>query len=205
MTTHRLLRVLTAGVAVGSAVGLLFPGAARASCVAPPPVDQAVAEGDVVMVGTVTATRSRDRIATIRVEEVWKGRVDGEVEVHGGPASENSATSVDRTWTVGGRYLVFAREPAARGDPATFGGRYEDNACSNTQPYTPALDVHRPDGATTVDTGAPGTPPQPTASGSDSSRGRAGRVALTAAGLVGLGATEVWLRRRKSGADALSS
>ena len=84
------------------------------------------------------------------------------MEVYGGPAQDNTATSVDRTYRVGTRYLVFAFEPAAHNSPGTFGGRYEDTNCSTTQSWTDSLAQFRPTTATIVPpptTSAPATRP----------------------------------------------
>ncbi|GAC1600995.1 MAG: hypothetical protein NVS3B21_28390 [Acidimicrobiales bacterium] len=136
---------------------------ASASCVAPVPIPDAVTQADVVVVGTVTATRSENRVATIRVEERWKGTVGNTFEVVGGAGTERMATSVDRTYEVGRRYLVFAQEPAAHGAPGTFGGRYEDNNCSSTQPWNENLAQFRPETAAIIGAGQVGagqvTPP----------------------------------------------
>jgi hypothetical protein len=117
---------------------------AGASCAPPVGIAAGIAQADVVVVGTVASARSGNRVATVRVEEVWKGDVGESFEVFGGPAAENALTSVDRKYEVGRRYLLFAREPAAHGNPAIFGGRYEDNDCSTTQPWTDTLIQYRP-------------------------------------------------------------
>lgn len=124
---------------------------------APLDVPDAIVQSDVVVVGTVTATRSRDRIATVKVEEVWKGDVGNTLQVAGGPAEDNAATSVDRTYVVGTRYLLFAIEPGAHARQGTFGARYEDNSCSTTQTWSESLSAFRPVSATVV-TEPPPTP-----------------------------------------------
>ncbi len=136
-----------------AATALLAAGSTRpaaASCAAPISITDALAHADIVVVGTVTATRSHDRIATVTVEETWKGAVGTTFEVFGGPDRDNEATSVDRTYQVGQRYLLFASEPAAHGNAAIFGGRYEDNSCSTTQIWDPALAQYRPATAVTA-------------------------------------------------------
>ncbi|MGI8791870.1 MAG: hypothetical protein ACR2H3_01610 [Acidimicrobiales bacterium] len=129
---------------------------AGASCAAPLDVPDAIVQSDVVIVGTVTATRSRDRIATVNVEEVWKGDVGNAFQVAGGPAKDNAATSVDRTYAVGTRYLIFAIEPGAHSSRGTFGARYEDGNCSTTQTWSESLSAFRPASASVV------TEPPPT-------------------------------------------
>ncbi len=123
---------------------------AGASCVAQLDVADAIEQSDVAVVGTVTATRSRDRIATVKVEEVWKGDVGNTFQVAGGPAKDDTRTSVDRTYAVGTRYLLFAIEPGAHSSQGTFGARYEDNNCSTTQTWSESLSAFRPADATVV-------------------------------------------------------
>ncbi len=111
----------------------LFPlPRAHASCASPPPLKDVFAEVEVVFLGTVTATVSLDRIATVQVEEVWKGSpLPAVVEVHGGPADENVGTSTDRKFELGVRYLFF---------PSNGAPPFEDNICSATRPYDPSLE-----------------------------------------------------------------
>lgn len=114
----------------------------------PTGLGDAIANADLVVVGTVVSTRSHHRVATVHREELWKGRVGLTLEVFGGPADGHVATSVDRTYRVGERYLLLVRAPAARGQPPIFGGRYEDSQCSGTRPWTEALARYRPATAT---------------------------------------------------------
>lgn len=149
----RAVRVMiTLGLALAGGAGLVLAGSSRASasCMPPTDVPTAISQSDIAVVGTVTSTRSRDRIATVRVEELWKGDVGGVFEVFGGPSEDNMATSVDRVYEVGGRYLLFALEPAAHGYQAAFGGRYEDSGCSTTQAWNAELAQFRPATATII-------------------------------------------------------
>ncbi len=136
------------------AIGLVVAGAppAAASCAPPLPIADAVSNSDLVVVGTVTAARSGDRIAGVAVEDIWKGEADSHIEVAGGPDQPGTITSVDRTYVVGTRYLFFIREPARRGGSGTFDAKYEDNECTNTRPYTLALDRLRPTSARRIAT-----------------------------------------------------
>ncbi len=165
--------------------------AARASCAPPLVIADAVAQSDVVVVGTVTATRSRDRIASVRVEESWKGNAKGDFEVQGGPANDNEATSVDRTYAVGTRYLLFAYEPASHGSPSTFGGKYEDNNCSATQTWNSSLSAFRPPGVSAHRASVP-TP----RGDNDSTKSWLLGAALAAAAIAGTALAISRVRRR---------
>jgi len=90
----------------------------------------------VVFVGTVVGTSNADRVARVKVETVWKGGgIPTYVTVSGTPDGGSAATSVDRSFTVGQRYL-FAPDSAS--------SPYQDNNCSVTQPYSSRLDGLRP-------------------------------------------------------------
>lgn len=159
--THRQIRrlfrqgaiVLTAirrgvwfGTALAMALVLLTAGPAHASCAEPIPIDQSLAEAETVFVGTVTGLDFAGRVATFEVQEVWKGDVEAQVVVNGGPAlaelraaraqGQDVATSVDRTYEFGVQYLVVSH--------GSDGSALADNSCSNTQPYTDELDQYRP-------------------------------------------------------------
>jgi hypothetical protein len=101
-------------------------GAVLADCIQPPPIEQAVREADVVFVGTVTGLSNGGRWATVAVEEVWVGPdLPPVVEVRGGPAG-NSATSVDRSFRGGTRYLFV---------PLIADGTLQDNSCTSTTEF----------------------------------------------------------------------
>jgi hypothetical protein len=146
----RLVAVI-ASVLVGAGLVLVVgPRPAGASCMPPLGVADAIGRADIVVVGTVTSVRSADRIATVRLEERWKGQIADTFEVFGGPEKDNVATSVDRTYVVGLRYLLFVHEQAGP-------DRYKDNACSTTQRWSHGLTRYRPATATVVHQ-APSTP-----------------------------------------------
>ncbi|MGH9185353.1 MAG: hypothetical protein ACRD0U_06015, partial [Acidimicrobiales bacterium] len=84
-------------VAVGLAVAATAPRAV-ASCMPQPSLETAIEQTPIVIVGTVSSTRSRDRIATVNVDEVWKGTIEPTFELWAGPEQDNEATSVDRTY-----------------------------------------------------------------------------------------------------------
>jgi hypothetical protein len=84
-------------------------------------------EAPVVFVGRVAATENKGRTARVRVEQVWKGGpVADRVTVKGG-AEGNAASSVDRSFEVGVRYL-FA--------PVRDGASFRDNFCTATVEYS---------------------------------------------------------------------
>jgi hypothetical protein len=139
---------------------------------------------------------TENRRAVFRLEEAWKGDPGGHrVEVRAGPGGgpgAPAATSNDRTYVVGERYLVFAsdlsRRPGAAVDYGE-GARWVDSACSATRPYEPSLDRFRPTGA------------GPVSSESGRSLGTAvsvGAVVFLAAGVV----LAVVLRRRSRAGSA---
>src|SRR3954466_11920007 len=122
---RRRLKIVIGGfLAVAFVVG--SPSVSSASCAPPIALTGAVASAGVVVVGIVTAARSNDRIATVTLEDIWKGDPASVIEVAGGPDAANAATSVDRTYEIGTRYLFFIFEPALHGASGTFGARYED-------------------------------------------------------------------------------
>ena len=94
-------------LATFAVLAVVSPTAAHASCMPPLELAAAIEQADVVVVGTVTATTSRSRIATLDVDEVWKGDVGATFEVAGG-ARGDVASTVDRTYESGTRYLLFA-------------------------------------------------------------------------------------------------
>lgn len=109
----------------------------------------------------MTAVRNEGVTARFAVEEVWKGSpLPPEVVVHGGPEPSGlfggtSATSVDRSWTVGATYLVF---------PRAEGERLQDNSCSPTREWSPEFAAARPADArppSAAESGEPGGLPVP--------------------------------------------
>ena len=113
-------RVLAA--AILSLAALWAPAGASASCAFVPDAAQ-WATADAVFVGTAISVANGARWATVRVEEVWQGPDQPvEVVVRGGPGG-NVATSVDRTYTVGIRYLFAV---------SVVDGELADSSCSGT-------------------------------------------------------------------------
>jgi len=116
------------------------PARALASCLQPPPIEAAVNSAEILFVGTVTATSNRDSWATVQIEEIWKGPDQpASVLVKGGPGG-NAATSVDRTFQVGVKYVFF---------PYLDGATLADNACTSTTPWSDGLLGLRPSDART--------------------------------------------------------
>lgn len=109
-------------------------GVAHASCVVPPPIEQAIEDADVVFVGTVVDLGADERQAIVEVESVWKGEgVATLVSVDGG-IDPNGATSVDRYFEFG-RYIFF---PTTREFP------FRDTACTSTQLVTAEIEALEP-------------------------------------------------------------
>ncbi|MHB8510381.1 MAG: hypothetical protein ACYDGR_17330 [Candidatus Dormibacteria bacterium] len=111
---------------------------ALASCVGVPvSIGEAIRTAPVVFVGSVTSTTDSGRTATVHVDELWRGpTLPAEVTLHGSPGASAAATSVDRHYVNGGRYLFV---PASGNGPG-----FDDNACSQTREFGPDLVVYRP-------------------------------------------------------------
>lgn len=143
-----------ASLAVLSTV-LTAPTAVWASCAGPAgPGGAATLKAQVdaaptVFVGTVVGTSNNDRVARVHVETVWRGSVLSVVTVSGTPDPNSGATSVDRTFKAGQRYLFV---PYSNSSP------FQDNSCSATQAYSTQLDSLRP---------ATAQPPAPGSDGLD--------------------------------------
>jgi hypothetical protein len=125
------------------------PTAALASCAVAPQLATALSNAPAVFVGTVTSVDHAGRVADVHVGDVWKGRVAAAVQVVGTPDLTAGATTVDRYYTVGQKYLFI---PFAGG-----GDRFQDNNCTLTQPYSAGLAGFRPSNAV-------GPPPAPSPS-----------------------------------------
>jgi hypothetical protein len=113
----------------------LLPAPARADCVPPPPLADAIAEARVVFVGTVTGVLGVSG-ARFEVEEVWKGSLPGNVEVRG--LADGALVEFDRQWQIGQRYLVL---------PRVSGGILRDDLCTATTPWRDELASLRPETA----------------------------------------------------------
>ena len=120
-----------------------FDAPAGASCLPTPSIEESIQAADLVFVGTVVELNNRNRLATFTLEEIWKGDPGRpRLDVRGGPPG-GAASSVDRTFEIDTRYLVFASQGELH---------WEDNACSATRVYDESLDRYRPEFARTVAT-----------------------------------------------------
>jgi hypothetical protein len=131
---------------VALAVLLLPPITAEASCAGGgASQQQAIQSAPTAFVGTVTDLSSGGRVATVRVDDIWRGStIPSSVEVVGSPDLNAAATSVDRIYVAGAQYLFVPDG----GGPQSF----TDNSCTATQLYTAGLGALRP-------TSALGAPP----------------------------------------------
>lgn len=111
-----------------------FPQTALALCAPSVLIDEAIANANVVLVGTVTDLSNESRWARVEVEEVWKGPdLPAVVVVRGGP-EPGVWSSVDRTYRAV-RYLFIVQ----------FDGRVlTDSVCGNTAEWSDNLLVFRP-------------------------------------------------------------
>ncbi|MBJ7595352.1 MAG: hypothetical protein JF886_10915 [Candidatus Dormibacteraeota bacterium] len=159
----------TLGPLVAVAAVLLLPVIADASCASSGGSDQqTIRSAPTAFIGTVTGLSNGDRVATVRVDDVWRGGgIPSSVEVVGTPDLNAAATSVDRTFAAGTQYLFVPNG----GGPAHF----TDNSCTATQPYSANLSGLRP-------ADAPGTPPPPT--GAPTQAGSTFPLVLVVAGVV---------------------
>ena len=148
---------LSAVLVLALVLAFLTGPAVAASCAGPiaapgaAPLKGQLDGAAVVFVGSVVGTSNSDRVARVNVETVWKGEgIPTYVTVSGTPAASSAATSVDRTFTVGHRYL-FA--------PYSGPSPYQDNSCSPTQEYSSSLDGLRPSTAHPPTLGSDGLDP----------------------------------------------
>lgn len=125
MARALLVTLLATAALVAGAAG------AQASCVAPSPIRDQVASAGLVFVGTVIFTSDNERAARVKVESIWRGpELPAYVDVHGSPVTGPGASSIDRMYTAGTRYLfvLFSADQPL-----------QDNSCSGTQVYTAEL------------------------------------------------------------------
>lgn len=138
----QIVRTVLVGLVAASFTALSALPAA-ASCAMPEgTLQQRLDRADIAFVGTVTSTKSDGRLARVAVEEVWRGQVGPDATVMGGEVRPFSASSVDRQYETGARYLFVP----ADGDGATFA----DNACSDTVAWEADLEELRPETVTMI-------------------------------------------------------
>jgi hypothetical protein len=196
MTVPRWLGALCAAFAA-----LALVPAAKASCAPLPPLAKPLAAAEVVFVGTVTRLEHDGRVATFRVEEVRKGVVGSTVVVNGSAVSLAAlekaarkglgiASSVDRTYELGVRYLVVPHDASRE--------VLLDNSCSATQIYMSKLDASGPPREASFP-----PPPSPPATGrpveppEGISRLTLGLVAAAIGVAAAAASAGLWLRRTK--------
>ena len=120
----RILFVLVLGLVAAPVVG----GQPAAHACAPD-IEQALAAANTVFVGEVTAVSERDRLATMRVVEVWKGRALVDVvEVEGWAESPEDLDANDRRFQSGRTYLVFSQDVRPP---------FSSDGCTATKLYNP--------------------------------------------------------------------
>jgi hypothetical protein len=144
---------LPIGLALAGLLPAFLAADASASCaVLPGQTPGSLAAAPVAFVGTVVSTSNADREATVKVESIWRGPdMLTYVRIVGTPDPSAQATSVDRTYKAGQRYLFV---------PVSSGSPFEDNNCTLTQPYTSALAVQAPaDARPPLPGGDPGPSP----------------------------------------------
>jgi hypothetical protein len=170
-----------------------FAAPASASCAVQLPLSQSLAASKVVFTGTVVSVVN-ERIATVIVDEVWKGGpLPDQVEVKGGPGDAQSMSSVDRSFERGDKYLFV---------PINDTPPFEDNACTATREYSPALEEARPLDTSSTGSGSPGVPAgEPQASPVNEGPNLAGISLIFAVSLAAAMAVGWALKRRaaKSG------
>lgn len=139
-------------LALAAVLPPLAPSEASASCaVLPGQIAGSYASAPVVFVGTVVSTSNANREATVKIESIWRGpAMLTYVRVIGTPEPGTQATSVDRTYQAGQRYLFV---------PENSSSPFHDNNCTATQPYTSALASQAPAAARApLPGGDPGPP-----------------------------------------------
>jgi hypothetical protein len=151
LSTPRRRPALASLLAAAGFALLATPSAVLADCMMPPPVQDAARTAEIVFVGTVAESSNHNTWASVVVEEVWRGPDQAAaVIVKGGPEG-NMATSVDRFFEVGVKYLFFPHADEA--------GGLADNSCTNTVQWSADLaqlrpaDARQPLGATQAEEG----------------------------------------------------
>lgn len=175
-------------VSVGLFLGLFLPVSTDASCAGGVSLTEAIHSAPTAFVGTVTGVSDRGRRAQVHVDDVWKGvDLPADVAVVGSPDVSAAATDVDRMFTNDRQYLFVPTS----GGPQSF----QDNSCTQTQPYSDALVSMRP-------ASAPGRP----APGRSSGRAVVVVGAIVAGALSAVGGALLFIgNRRRRIAAAMSA
>ena len=105
------------------------PQPAHASCSTTPNIETALERANSVFVGEVTALEDRDRLATMKVVEVWKGRdLPERVVVEGYAVDADTVDQSDRRFQMGRTYLVESRDVRPP---------FQSDKCTATKLYNP--------------------------------------------------------------------
>ncbi len=130
-----LLALLGAALALAMAAARP-PSAMALSCIAPPPIGEAVATAEIAFVGTVTAVANDGKLASVAVESIWAGPdMPGTIQLGSGRPANDPEAVWDRTYTAGTRYLFF---------PYVEEGKLVDGPCSFTQEWQADFEKVRP-------------------------------------------------------------
>ena len=100
-----------------------YPVSAAGSCI------ETQQRSPYAFTGVVVSTSSRGRVATVKTD------TGATVEVVGTPSTGSAATSVDRSYEVGGRYEFH---------PTNGSSPYQDNACTATHLLSRGLEPSAP-------------------------------------------------------------
>lgn len=183
MTPHLQPGHVACLVSAALLVAVVAAGPTAASCAAPGDRPR-LSEYDSVFAGDVLSTSNGGRVAEVRVVDVWSGPdLPPRVVVVGGETGRGVASSVDREYLAGRRYVFFVH----RGED----GALHDNACTPTS-LLAARSALDPPGVRA---------PQPDAPEPNDPRGGvpAGPVTVAAALVVAASGALLWSLRRRLG------
>ena len=121
---------LLALLALLAIVSVWAPPPAHAVCTTQPDLVTAMQRADTVFIGRVATVEDLNRVVTMDVREVWKGRdLPAQVVVSGAISGLPRVTADDRTYLPGQTYIVV---PLGSRSP------YLDDACSGTRLFPPS-------------------------------------------------------------------
>jgi len=122
-----LMLVVLGAFILAGAPGTTAP--AQAACDNSVQIDDALPAANAVFVGEVISLSDQNRVARMRVLEVWKGRdLPGTVEVLGSEEGSSAFGPDDRTFQLGRTYLVLSDSTRSP---------FDSNRCSATKLYNP--------------------------------------------------------------------